>query len=646
MTDMCCWKTVMQATFSLVVLQIPVFARDADDEFISAVLELTGCESVEELGEYEMERYYELYSAPLQLNMASRSRLLSSGLLSAYQTAVLLDYRELSGDILSFEELSALDGFGYAFVSGLKFFVSLSSDAAPGHSSSSSAAVRNSLTLKSGVRNTDENIRPQGTYSLKYRLSAGDFFEAGVSLRSAYGQGHFPPEKYSFFAAYYGRRFPGKVVIGDYTLRFGQGLALWPGFSLAGAATPDAFSRRPSGISPYNSYSGEGAFRGIAADYGRKHFNMSLFVSGTGLRAWMEGEEDAVAPELLYGANVGWYGMHGQVSMTGFAVSGFISGEEDASDRCGFRALRTAKCSADARFSLRGTDLFSEVAYDIVAGSTAVLAGSRFSLSDAFQMAVLARYYPADYSSDYSGAVRSGSKCSNEYGFSASMSHSAGKWVGINGKTGFGSSEKRFSGSVSLDASYSPEPKFGVDTSSLQIKLTAAENMRVSPCFSLAFRFSERYRSYGRPFRTDVRTDFRFSYSKWNWNLRLNMLHCESLAGLSYLETGYVSDRLSVWLRTGFFRVDDWDDRIYAYERDAPGNFNSPAYYGRGYWLALTSGWRAARGLRLYFRGLFQNWPWLRPGETERKPPKAEFRIQLVLDMFRYPDRKRQNGGR
>ena len=40
---------------------------NTDDEFMEAVLGLTGCETAEELNEYEIDRYYELYSMPLQM---------------------------------------------------------------------------------------------------------------------------------------------------------------------------------------------------------------------------------------------------------------------------------------------------------------------------------------------------------------------------------------------------------------------------------------------------------------------------------------------------------------------------------------------------------------------------------------------------
>ena len=203
--------------------------------------------------------------------------------------------------------------------------------------------------------------------------------------------------------------------------------------------------------------------------------------------------------------------------------------------------------------------------------------------------------------------------------------------------------EKRFQGSFSADAMYSPEPRYRVDTSSVQVKLLLSGSLRISPVFSLSFRLSERYRTYGRPFRTDARLDFGTSLPSWNCNVRVNVLHCESLSWLSYAEGGYRADRLSVWFRAGAFMVDNWDDRIYAYERDAPGNFNSPAYYGRGYWLALTSSVRLSRSVRLYFRGLFQDYPWLRPGEPVRKPPKVEMKLQLSLDLDFIRGKKRHS---
>ena len=51
-------------------------------------------------------------------------------------------------------------------------------------------------------------------------------------------------------------------------------------------------------------------------------------------------------------------------------------------------------------------------------------------------------------------------------------------------------------------------------------------------------------------------------------------------------------------MRATVFGIDSWADRIYVYERDVPGSFSVPAYYGRGYALSLYAGWKELK-LRL-----------------------------------------------
>ena len=77
----------------------------------SSVLAITGADILEDLDETHIELFQDLASHPLDINLATRSRLASSGLFTPFQIASLLEYRAASGDILSLEELSAVDGF-------------------------------------------------------------------------------------------------------------------------------------------------------------------------------------------------------------------------------------------------------------------------------------------------------------------------------------------------------------------------------------------------------------------------------------------------------------------------------------------------------------------------------------------------------
>ena len=149
----------------------------------------------------------------------------------------------------------------------------------------------------------------------------------------------------------------------------------------------------------------------------------------------------------------------------------------------------------------------------------------------------------------------------------------------------------------------------------------------------MVWKLSERMRSYGEKFRTDVRCDLKYSSGKWFSALRLNVLQCVGTGMLSYAECGCRSGMLSACLRGGLFRTDDWDDRIYAYERDAPGNFSVPAFYGRGFWTSFVAGVKVSRLGRFYVRASYTGYPWLSPSQEKEKPGRAELKFQMMFRL-------------
>lgn len=622
---------VMAVMLAAGMCRSPAYAHSETEPY-AAMMHIAGVSDPEDLDESFVEEMYSFMASPVCINTATRSRLLDSGLFSQYQVASLLDYRSRSGDILSLAELAAVDGFGREYAAALSHFISFDSDALPGRSSDASGYVSNSLTLRYGARKK-EREEYEHSYAFKYGLEINDRVEVNLTGRTGYGNPLFPPEVSSFNVTCYGRGKLGKVIAGDFNARFGQGLALWSGFSMGGLSAPESYSRRPSGLSPYRSYSGEGTFRGLAADFSAGRFTISSFLAAEGTREQIYGDRDAPL-SLVPAVNIGYFGRDGQASVTCYAQSGtMLPGMGKDSLLMSAAMFSDIKCSADMRYVIRGTELFSEVAVDVINLAVAVVAGSRFRIGERLDMAVSGRYYPAGYSASRSGAVRSGTRCSNEYAVSVSGVFTAGEYVQLAGKTGFGSSVPGHRGVFGADVSHAPEPRYGTDRPTSQIKLLFDYDWQASPETGIAIRVTERLRNWGEPFRTDVRADVKYSSGKFALAVRMNALHCEGLGLLAYMEGGYRSGPLSLWLRAGAFRVDNWNDRIYAYERDAPGNFNVPAYYGRGYWTALTAGVKYAGWCRIYLRAAFQDCPWASPGADEGRPGKAEVKLQLSIDI-------------
>ena len=327
----------------LVLLLMSAFlpAAAQTDEVLRAALYLTGAGSPEELDERFLEELEALRNHPLPLNRASRARLLESGLLTPYQAAALEEYRSLSGDVLSFAELELVDGFGQEAVAALRQFLSLASARAPGE------AVRDTIRWQHSalVRATLKDV------GAKYKLGVGRVEAAGA----------WKGEGGTFYGLYRLRK--GKILVGDYNIRYGQGLAFWSAFRLSGLTTLDAFSKRPAGITPSWSFTGSGTFRGLAWDYTGGPWQVALFGALDG----------------TVGAHAGWLGRYGQIGLT----------------------VSRTKVSLDGKYGFRGVDLFGEAAWQ--GKSPAGLAGCLFPLGDRWKGALQVRALPSAYSGRKNG---------------------------------------------------------------------------------------------------------------------------------------------------------------------------------------------------------------------------------------------------
>lgn len=528
------------------------------------IAELSGVPDIEDLDETVMERF-EFYSThPLKINSASRSKLSASGLFTDYQITALLKERERSGDILSYTELESIGGFGKETVDALKPFISLASVAAPGHQSTDRQF--NGDVILSGRMKTEQNKGTGWTFAGKLRFESEGRWSVAAAWR----------DRLSACAS--GRLGRTTILAGDFNARFGQGLVLWSGFSLSGVASPAAVMRRGSGSAPAWTFSPQSALRGISA-----------------CREWSRSSLSVMAAErngtILPAANYTYYGQRRQLGMT----------------------LTGKAVSTDFRRSLGHTDLFGELAYEYGGngftlpctmekgisgnkGSAAAVAGAVMNIAYDIKVSALARWYPSDYTGAFAGAVRSASKVNDETGVT------------------IGTQIHRFS--LTADGAYHPSKH------THRFKATASQTFKFGERWSLVARTSERYKpSDPLPCRTDIRTDLKRESGPWVLQWRANALFCRDMAWLTYIEAGYRKDLAGIYGRATAFNVRNWDDRIYSYERDVPGSFNVPAYYGKGYALSLTGSYRKMLYLHAYLL-------------VSDRTVKTEVKLQFHYDLF------------
>lgn len=488
------------------------------NEFRNAVLHLSGAASVEELTESELERYQSLAERPLELNLASRSQLLSTGFFTPFQVESILDYIRSSGDILSTAELAAVPGIGLQMAKDLEFFFVMNSSGLLG------ASKKGSLYADAQMR---QSVRSgKWTSAMKASSTLDSRYSARLAVKNE--------TLTSASLSYSGRTLSG-LIVGSFSARFGQGLLMWSGFSLSGLSTVSSFSRNASGLAPCSTLSPESCFNGVAAavDMGRSTISLAADFQGV----------------QMLNLNHMW-------KRTSASLTAVHSPE-------GYRA------SADLRTTLGKCTLLGEGALDLVGGGTAALLGAVWNIAYGKKSALLLRAYSPSYSSPWAGAARSSTKVSNEYAASAGVQL---PWLSATADAAWHPSggDWQYKGIVNLQHSW------GALTPSLKI--------------------STRYRPQAEKenLRTDIRFDLDGSWGELQAHLRVNALRCVSWGWLGYAEAGWKGDA-SLWLRATVFDIGSWADRIYVYERDVPGSFNVPAYYGRGYSLSLYAGWKELR---------------------------------------------------
>ena len=524
------------------------------DILLRAAMFLSGAADTESVDQGLLDRLEIVQRNPLRLNRDSRTRLLSGGLLSQYQLASLEDYRRSSGDVLSLSELALVDGFGAEWVEVMAPFISLESSLRPGE--------RDTLIWRHNVLVNTDLKAVRG----KYKLNAGGVtaglagrlnYEGVSGLKAALagGNGIGTLGNYTFHFEWCLPRW--RIVAGDFNTRFGQGLAMWTGFRLNGLQTVDAFMLRPGGIVPSWSVSGDGLQRGVAVQWTPGNWQISAFGSpGSGFKL-----------------SEGVFGLHGE--------RWFLNGE------CGGGVFRTPegwKATVDGRWHIGRMTLFGEGALSARTEGVARLAfagliGCRISVFESDKMAFQIRALPSRYSGKKNG----------EYAAAAGYA-----WK-----------------QASLTGEFSLLPLPGKDNSRKQLKVYGLWTIPFGSGWSLKLRGYERWRSYDKN-RLDLRGDLAWEKGFWTVRGRVNAVICRAYGLLGYVEGGFKDEAWTVWLRGELFHVDKWDDRIYVYEHDAPGNVSVPAGYGRGGAASAYAGWKTRLGgrmtLRLYLRayGMFR----------------------------------------
>ena len=702
----------MKLLFLLSLILAMQIQRQQLSRFEDAVLLLCGAGTLEELSEDEWERYRHLADHPLDLNACTRSAMLSSGLFSPFQAASLLDRRMRDGDILSYTELGYTDGFTPELARALSHFVVLRSRNPPGKpsvpqlhaslllrtscsGSSSVPAARAALQTAaahstSGANSTASGKNPSAAtsssasgknpsaatssfasgknpsaatsnsafgkndpfsgsaaFGIKTAISLEGRLDAFWSARKSYSDRTFGPGTISL--AIYGKSIPGRILLGDYSARFGQGLLLWSGFSIAGFSSVQSFRRNASGLSASSSFTR--TLHGIGLDLALGRSTISAVwstpVQSTNprllalnynhiFRTSSTGATLLADPGRLYAASIDFRAGLPRLSLSGefafellpapaavaaSAAVPSLAAPAVAASATASTALVTASAavpslaapavvaSATASAALApapavaaSADVPSFAAPAVAASASvapvsaasatpqpdspaaifvpAGLLSAVWTPSYGNRLAVLARYYPQNWSQLAASPPSTFSTAKDEFG-SAFLFQSARYTLSLDLARRLSEANWQYR----LLASANLPFRLGLP-GRMQRKVNSSTG--IDGTFSV--RSLSRFRpSQSLPFRQDLRCDLKLELNRLKLNTRCNLLWCRNFAMLGYIEPGFSDQFFSLWFRLTGYSVPSWDDRISTWERDIPGSFTVPARYGKGLALSCTS---------------------------------------------------------
>ena len=233
-----------------------------------------------------LDDWEDLQKNPLNLNSATNDDFLRLHLLSEVQINNLIAYRKKTGTIYSIYELLAVEGLNQDILQRIEPFLTFENIGSQTISSrrSTDVLMRTTRTLN-GPDNADQSKYEGSPQKLYFRMKhISSTVECGFVAEKDPGEAFFRKSNkqgfdYNSGFVNFGLNHNVRIFVGDYTVRFGQGLVAWQGFSMGKSAETTQVFRSAQGIRSYTSTDENQFFRGFAAQLKYKNFTASPYVS-------------------------------------------------------------------------------------------------------------------------------------------------------------------------------------------------------------------------------------------------------------------------------------------------------------------------------------------------------------------------------
>jgi hypothetical protein len=559
----------------------------------------------------------------MDLNLASREELETSGLFTSYQIENLLDYRTTFGPIYSIHELAVLPGFQHTDLQEMEAAILVRPDRIP---SGKFRMVHRILMDAGSSLPPGDEYRPDPESGAE-RKFAGSPIHATFRWRSrvrrdltlalTYDKDAGEPYLYrnrpqfiSGYISYEGKKLIKQCVIGNFQLN--QGLGLVNGSGLFHRAGDFRVNRQTlSRIRPYASKAETGFERGMACRLGFDRFQLlvwgsyqtfSLAPSTLSEQPSGDGWFDAQRTSGLYRTQGELAGrelafrIHSGIQLllkTGHSALGIQNGTEylgptsRAMDNPLVKKAASIqqKCSLHGYWSKQKIQVFGELSASQYR-YPAFLFGMEYQFNDYIHGSILVHHYGSEFSGSLPSSYSSGSRIRNEQGLAFHLHVETGPWI-----------TARLTGELFRY----PMPRYMTQVPSAGYRLDLSLQSPGTHTLQWKARLVRKaWQATPADESSAVRTlqDFRVSRLDGQWTYT----HQDRFRWHGRLVVGYLTEKeppvpgyaavqrvsvgshgkLSITAQHVIFHVTDWENRIYLYEPGFYYSFSFPVCYGTG----------------------------------------------------------------
>lgn len=639
---------------------------------------------------FNYEELYEAYAQwlahPLNLNTATPEQLESLLILNNQQVADLLNYRTEQGALLSLYELQVIPSFTEQIIRLLSPFVrvdDIQQTQWKGLWKRVTSEKNNYLVTRlEHTHETRAGFKAESAPSIQYagkpmkfynrfRVSAPGDFSFGITTEQDAGERFMwrpSNNQYGFdFISAHGQLInKGRLtnlVVGDFQAQFGQGLTLGGGFGMGKGSETITTTRRPNlGFIPYTSAVEFGFFRGIGISVQlAKKITIHGFASGLARDGRIQSDDDTTEPtaslflsgfhrtsgeienrkninEKNFGSVIQF--KHNQLDaglilhQTAFSTT--LNRSSNPYNQFAFRGERNNNVGAYLNYAWRNMTFFSEYAQSLSAGK-GFTGGILTSINQSIDAAVHVRYFDRNFYSFYSNALTEGSTPQNEQGIYWGLKYRITKRQTIQGYADlFGFPWLRFQ---------AYRPSYGHEW---MIRYTWAPSKTM--LFFVQYRQEEKLRnlsgdtpnySVASVIKNNLWLNADYAANTTlNFKTRLQWVGYSQGGsrshGLAVLQDVNVNFRkVTISSRIALFQTDNYDTRLYVYERDAWLAFSIPALQGIGLRRYILVQYSATKKIDFWLRWAnttYQNRESIgSQGETITGNARNDFKLQARI---------------